>query len=240
MSMGPPDLRGTRGKKPASQTISWKDGEGQSCSQPQTEAKTVADLLKEKRDREEFMKKLANNGQAGLLPYNNQLQQQTPADQQHGSGETFRHPQTKAKTVSELLKKVRQEMALQPSPGPSAWSPAGSIDSGYQTAGTPQCRSPSPQINDDLYMFMDYTKATPSPQMGNVSQAGLLPSYRTISPEFRQQQNVYIPMDRTLSSVRRILPKTRPWMPNVVQATGRMNIPGVEPDQQATIPQTGK
>ncbi len=71
-----------KGRKPGSQTVSIKHGSGGTCRQPQTKAKTVAELLKEKREREEFMKKLMQNGQIELGPYNTQLQQQTPACQQ--------------------------------------------------------------------------------------------------------------------------------------------------------------
>ncbi len=70
------------GKTPANQTVSIKQVSGGTYRKPQTKAKTVAELLKEKREREEFMKKLMENGQIELGPYNTQLQHQTPAHQQ--------------------------------------------------------------------------------------------------------------------------------------------------------------
>ena len=63
-----------RGRRPANQTVSLRHGAGGTC-RPQTKAKTVAELLKEKREREEFLKKV-KNGQIELGPYNTQFQQQ--------------------------------------------------------------------------------------------------------------------------------------------------------------------
>ncbi len=74
-----------RGRKPAEQTISLKHGAGGTYRTASSKAKTVAELLKEKREKEQqdaLMKKLVENGQIELGPYNNQPQQQNPAYQQ--------------------------------------------------------------------------------------------------------------------------------------------------------------